>query len=759
MDYSGCKKNPIPHGIENRKNLTMPQLLLQGFPVGASRINEWVSILEKDGQVTYFIGADSFFGHPSGDEIGQRLALTQLIENGQVRPCEVEASDLGIAHRTLMRWIRQNRTGGPGSFCVRRKGRGGAVMSSGKVAECGRLLAEGYTVPEAARQAGVNESTLRKAVGGGRVVRTRTAQHSRPAVPAATKSDRSREDAKAAEGLGTACTRADERMAAAIGMADGIATRFEPCVDVQMGGLLAGLPALCANGLLGGLDKYLSLPRGGIYSVMHLLIVTGFMGLGRIRRPEGLRHVPPGELGKVSGLDRVPEVRTLRCKIRQMAQNSDLEEWRTDLLRSWMADDPDEAGYLYMDGHVRVYHGKEANLSRRYVARQKLCLRGTTDYWINDAIGRPFFVVYKPVTEGLGATLVDDVLPRVMDVVPGQPTEAELAADPLLHRFVVVFDREGSTHSLLSKLWSRRVAAITYRKAVDDAWPESEFAEFEVPVPGGGTTRMKLASRESTIDADKQSLPVLEVRRLTRTGHQTSIVTTARTLSAPVVAGRMFARWCQENFFKYLKEHFDLDGLVEYGAEELPGTAQVVNPAWRHLDTEIKNKRRKIKDLHAAMGRTAIENDGKVLHLQAERLEEIQLLQTDIDQMKRTRRQTPRKVAISTLPESDRPTRLRPLCKMLTDTIKMIAYRAETALVALLRPHLAKEDEARALIRELFVSAADLHPDDKEKTLTVKIHRMACPAHDKAISALLSELTNMAFIHPETGTRMIYELA
>ena len=89
----------------------------------------------------------------------------------------------------------------------------------------------------------------------------------------------------------------------------------------------------------------------------------------------------------------------------------------------------------------------------------------------------------------------------------------------------------------------------------------------------------------------------------------------------------------------------------------------------------------------------------------------------------------------------------------------MIAYRAETALVGLLRPHLAKEEEARALVRELFVSSADLEPDEKAGTLTVRIHRMACPAHDKAVGTLLNELTQAAFVHPETGARMIYELA
>lgn len=87
-----------------------------------------------------------------------------------------------------------------------------------------------------------------------------------------------------------------------------------------------------------------------------------------------------------------------------------------------MEEDPDEAAYLYLDGHVRVDHGNDANLPRRYVSRQKLCLRGTTDYWINDALGCPFFVISKAVTEGLTTTLLNEILPELLDSVPGQPT-------------------------------------------------------------------------------------------------------------------------------------------------------------------------------------------------------------------------------------------------------------------------------------------------------------------------------------------------
>lgn len=100
------------------------------------------------------------------------------------------------------------------------------------------------------------------------------------------------------------------------------------------------------------------------------------------------------------------EVRTLREKIKVMANEGNPEACRMELARQWMEDDPLEAGYLYVDGHVRIYHGDKAHLLRRYVSREKLCLRGTTDYWVSDAIGRPFFAITQPLTDGLTAALL-----------------------------------------------------------------------------------------------------------------------------------------------------------------------------------------------------------------------------------------------------------------------------------------------------------------------------------------------------------------
>ena len=140
-------------------------------------------------------------------------------------------------------------------------------------------------------------------------------------------------------------------------------------------------------------------------------------------------------------------------------------------------------------------------------------------------------------------------------------------------------------------------------------------------------------------------------------------------------------------------------------------------------------------------------------------METIQEAQVTLERHRAERKQVKRKVTVESLPEEQRPTQLLPLNKMLADIVKMIAYRAETALVGLLIPHLKREEEARALVRELLVSAADIAPDLAANALTIRIHRMACPAHDKAIAALLDALTKMEFCHPETGAKMIYTLA
>jgi hypothetical protein len=742
------------------------QLFIPGFPDGAQRIGESVSIVEKDGWVTYFVGADDYFRHIQEDVRSRRFILTSLMENDHLKAGDLSGPPLLIPHRTLMNWKNRFRKDGPASFFVVHDSVKTVIMTAEKSLQCATLLAQGLRVSVVARQAEIDESTLRKAIKRGVIAKhaiERTdSMHNISIDPASTKSERSRVDAQAASGIGVACTRADDRIDAAFGLATYACTRFERATDVPMAGLLTGLPALCANGLLSGVGKHLSLPKG-FYSALHILLLLGFMALGRIRRPEGLRSIPPGEFGKIIGLDRVPEVRTVRQKIGLLATTGNPQAWGQELSESWMQADPQEAGYLYVDGHVRVYDGKLANLPKRFVSRERLCLHGTTDYWVNDAIGRPFFVVSKAVTEGMGDALLKDIVPELLKSVPQQPTQQELDADPKLHRFVIVFDRECSNYKLLSELWEMRIGAITYRKNVKDKWPTEDFKQETVPVIGGDRSTMMLALRETTLSAQGHSIAVTEVRRLTQTGHQTAIITTARRLGTTTIASRMFARWCQENFFAYMMQHYDIDGLIEYGAQELPGTTLVINPNHRELEKSIKRVKLTLKQYQARLATYTQGADQEAqtplqVQKRAECLESIQAVQGEIEVLCTKRKTIDKKVRIDSLPKDKQPTQLLPLTKMFADTVKMIAYRAETAMVALLKRHLNKEEEARALVRELFISSGDIEPDEVAKTLTVRVHRMVTPAHDKAIAALLNDLNDLGFCHPETGAKMIYSL-
>jgi hypothetical protein len=234
------------------------------------------------------------------------------------------------------------------------------------------------------------------------------------------------------------------------------------------------LPALLAVGLLNSTERFFRLPKG-YYGLDSLLLLLAFMTLARLKSIESLRYCAPGEWGKLLGLDRVPEVRTLRQKIRLLSQDDQPAQWSAELCKQWMEAAPAQAGTLYIDGHVRVYHGEQTQLPRHYVARQRLCLRATTDYWVNAMDGQPFFVVNQAVDPGLIQVIEHEILPRLAQEVPEQPSTPLLEADPLWHRFTLVFDREGYSPAFFARMKQQRVACLTYHKYPGEAWPEEEF--------------------------------------------------------------------------------------------------------------------------------------------------------------------------------------------------------------------------------------------------------------------------------------------
>ena len=562
--------------------------------------------------------------------------------------------------------------------------------------------------------------------------------------------------------MGYGTTRSLERVAAAMGMLASAPIEFQTAYDVPQGGVLLALPALLAQGLLRYSPQMYHLPQG-FYGIDSIFLLLAFMALARIRSMEQLRYQAPGEWGKVLGLDRIPEVRTLRAKLQLLCRDlGQAMKWNAELAKEWIARQKDSELYFYCDGHVRVYHGDQTALPRHYVARERLCLRATTDYWINAMDGQPFLYVNKEVDPGLIATLKQDVIPWLETAVPKSPElEQQLADNPRAHWFTMVVDREGYSPDLFQQLWQKRIALLTYHKFPKDDWRPEEFSSHSITLEGGETVTMKLAERGTQLS---NNFWVREIRRLTDSGHQTSMLTSNFQAPMTTLAVSLFARWCQENFFRYMREHYGLDRLVEYGTETIPDAISVVNPQWRKLDSQIRSKTGQRHRLTAQFGALSLSEDPAESELQSyprrkgQLQEQIQHLDVEIDNLKQQRKQTPHHTPVHSLPEQDRFTRLRTERKHFVDTIKMIAYRAETSLASLLREHLVRSDDARALLRQIFHNEVDLVPDSKSNTLTVQLHHLTQAAHDQAITQLCATLNETQTVFPGTNLRLIFKI-
>jgi len=177
-------------------------------------------------------------------------------------------------------------------------------------------------------------------------------------------------------------------------------------------GLLFLLPALLAQGLLKTKEVY-HIPQNHYYGLESVMLTLAFMALARIKNPEQLKQCKPGEIGKIIGLDRIPEVRCLREKIKFLSDQRQAQNLNHLLVDHWYSHPSENASFLYIDGHVRIYYGYEANLPAKFISRQKLCLSATTEYWVNDAAGLPVMMVTGELTEKLQHAIEQYIIPEL----------------------------------------------------------------------------------------------------------------------------------------------------------------------------------------------------------------------------------------------------------------------------------------------------------------------------------------------------------
>ena len=539
--------------------------------------------------------------------------------------------------------------------------------------------------------------------------------------------------------------RSSDRLLAYLGLLDDAAPLFRPGSRVPGAGVLLALPALAQSGVVDiARDVYGSIGPA-FYGLRTTVVALVLLALLRIKRPEALKEHSPEDLGRILGLDRAPEVKTLRRKLARLAGLGLAADFGHALAKRLGAERGASLGFLYVDGHVRVYHGKQ-RLPKAHVARMRIAMPATTDYWVNDAVGDPLFVVIAEANAGMVK-----MLPIVLEEVHSLVGE---------RRITIVFDRGGFSPKLFAKLIDAGFDVLTYRKG---RWPriQRRFFQRHQGVVDGHNVDYMLAEREVVLGACK--LKLRQVVRRSDDGHQTPILTSRRDLSTLEVAFRMFERWRQENFFKYLREEYALDALVEHAVVPDDPARDVPNPVRIDLDAKLQVARAELARLQADYGLRAFGNSerdrptmrgfkiahGKLRHAVSAVVKRITALEAK-------RATVPTRVPVRDVVDGP-VVKLAPERKHLTSILKMVAYQAESDLVRKIAPHYKRvDDEGRTLIQTALADAADLEVKNDE--LHVRLAPLSSAHRTRAVAALCDELNRTDTRFPGTRLRMRYSI-
>lgn len=743
------------------------QYKLPYFPSAAKYINSSLAYWSEDAFAYYMFSGSVFYCHKIDDRKGYKVAIGMVVTHQLSRISELVKS-LGEPRKNIERYAKAYKEHGISYFFNREDGRGQCYKyTPSLVAQVQAMLDEGKSMYRISKELTISASSITYHLKKG-TLRSKVQQHDNSAAPCgSTPFERAKENCDASHGQGMAVTFQEERLSCSLGSLTVSPVQFQACQSIPMGGVMLLLPFLIACGLESYKDYYQQREKG-FYSFDCLFITMAFMYLCRIKNFEKMKHQNVGDWGKMIGYDRAPEVKKLRGLTNEITEQKKCGEWSASLAERWIGEDAPEL--FYVDGHVQVYHGYLANPGLKHVSRERLCLPGMMEFWVNSSTGMPFFFVTASVNEKMIEMLKDQIIPQLLKVYPiSEELQLKMDQNALYPRLTLVFDREGFSPEFFSLLWEQRIAVITYRKNVKDTWNEDLFQETEVATTID-KVKMKLHQEDLLLTSNKKSYKLKEVRKLCKDGHQTSIVTTNWVLSLGQIAAYMFSRWWQENFFRFMRQEYAMDALTKYSKNEVDDNMKVVNREYTKVTYRIKTAREKLKikkvqlQEHSEESPKDLGEEDKVMQewmtKQFELKEEETKIKQDIEKLIQKRKGIPEKIKVSEMPKEARYTKTDQESKHLHNCVKMICYRAETSLAQALAPHFSRaNDEIRALVQSVIKTTIDLYPDYVKNELVVKLYPLSNRRSMEAVQKILEVVNKTRTKYPGTELVLFYEFA
>jgi transposase len=731
----------------------LSQLPLPLLPAGAAEIAPGVGLLGGEDGGLVIVHGLATFAWDAGDEAGRRLAAVQLVRLRAASQGQV-AEAFGVDPVTVWRWDQALAADGVAGLVPARRGPKGASKLTPELAErIAGLDAAGKTLREIAAATGVSTFSVRNALG--RVT---------PGAAAGVTAGQAAGDGDAGEGaavpvLPDPVARDAERALARWGLLgeDAIPV-FAPGARYPLAGLLLALPALEVTGLLDAAREVYGRLRDGFYGLTATLLTLVFLALAGEPRAEGATRVPPAALGRVLGLDRAPEVKTIRRKLAELAAAGKAAELIMALARRHAATRPDTLGFLYVDGHARVYYGTRT-VQKTHIARLKFPASATMETWVTDSRGDPVFMVIAEPSDSLAGEL-RRLLPQLRQIVGAG------------RRVTVCFDRGGWSPALFGDITAAGFDVLTWRKGPAPDVPAGEFTTIACTDDRGGRHEYELA--DSTVELGISQGPrkgeTVSLRQVTRLvpakgggTRQIHALTSRDDLPAGEVCWRLSSRWREENYFRYARTRFALDALDSYAAAPDDPDRTVPNPARKTAAARVRQADAAAQAAEAARDAALLQlrspAPGQAAYLSNQVINAlaapVEAACRELDEADTAAAAIPSRIRLGDLAPD--MVRLDAEVKQITHAIRMAACNAETTLARALDGHYARAgDEAYALIREALTVSGDIIPGNGE--LLIRLDPLTAPRRTQALAALCDHLTGAGACYPGTSLVLRYEV-
>ena len=739
----------------------LTQLPLPLLPAGAAEIAPGVGLVTgDDGGGLVSVHGLATFAWDAGDEAGRRLAAVQLVRLRAVSQAKAAAA-FGVDPVTVWRWDQALAAGGVAGLVPSRRGpKGASKLTPQLVARIAGLDAAGVTLGEIAAATGVSTFSVRNALGrvasGGQHAPAGAVAGSAGLVAAGDDGER---PGAAVAVLPDPVPRDGERALARWGLlGEGAEPVFAPGARYPLAGLLLALPALEGTGLLDAAKEVYGRLKDGFYGLTATLLTLVFLALAGEPRAEGATRVPPAALGRVLGLDRAPEVKTIRRKLGELAAAGQAADLIMALARRHAAARPQALGFLHVDGHARAYYGTRT-VQKAHIARLKFPAPATGETWVTGQDGDPVFMVAAEPSDSLAGEL-RRLLPQLRQVV-GKG-----------RRVTVCFDRGGWSPALFADITAAGFDLLTWRKGPAPDLPAGQFTTITCADDRGRQHAYDLADTTITLtisDGPRKGQTV-SLRQVTRRvpakaggTRQIHALTTRTDLAAGEVCWRLTSRWREENYFRYARTHFALDALDSYAATPDDPDRKVPNPAKKTAAAQVRHaeilaaaaEAQRDASLAAlrnpAPGQPVTITNQMINALDAP----VEAGWAELQAAQDAAAAVPARIRLGEIAPD--MVRLEAEVKQITHAIRMAAYNAETALARALDGHYARAgEEAYALIREALTGSGDIIPGHGE--LLIRLDPLTAPRRTQALAALCDQLTQAHARYPGTGLTLRYEV-